>query len=289
MRPRLLVALCSLLLLPDLASAQFVGTGLKTTVSATCSNSAQSGALRYVAANYAISAATQARAAQSPQTRDRVIDITLDRQSFLNRGWTNDMLGKWNQGARSERKGLFLSMFYALQMGNEKAALGKPHLWDESIEDYDRGMGAHIDYFFKEQRGLHFLMYVYDNESAPTKRAIIVGRNHTEAPFNTGPCSGPNVIGCAGDSDKIYLRTDYSWALGERLDAAAWIKKDALYYLNITYVIAHEVGHFFGFDHVNGPDAIMYASIGGQTRQRWHDASNLYQQVQFRALAAQLK
>src|SRR5947209_4338383 len=48
----------------------------------------------------------------NPQTTDRTVDIGLDRQSFLSRGWSNQQLGAWDNGAATDRGGLFLSIFY---------------------------------------------------------------------------------------------------------------------------------------------------------------------------------
>jgi hypothetical protein len=224
---------------------------------------------------------------QRPQVTERVIDIGLDRQSFIDRGWSDSDLGRWNNGSFRERKGLFLSMFYALQMGNDNDI---KHPWNETIHSWDRGIGAHIDYYLKERHKKQFNLYVYDNVNAPTKRGLVVGRDSTESPFNAGVCKGENIIGCAGSDDNIYIKTDYrAYVLGRRLDEPPSIQINGKYYTNITHLIAHETGHFFGMPHVstNDTDAIMNPTIGASNSQRWHDQS-LEQQALFRALADQL-
>jgi hypothetical protein len=225
----------------------------------------------------------------TPQTTDRVVDIGLDRQSFLSRGWSEEDLGRWNNGSKRERRGLFLSMFYALQMNN---ANDLSHSWNEAAHDWDRGLGAHIDYWAKAERHLPFYLYVYDNPNSPSRKGIIVGRNSGEIPFSSGrPCSGANVIGCVEGSDIIYLRADYSWALGHRIDEPIWIKgTDERFRFNITYLIAHEAGHFFGFPHVEDDGSIMNPVIGPDPnkRPRWQVPDSQMRPL-FAALARKLK
>ena len=84
--------------------------------------------------------------AWEPRTTENVIDIGLDRQSFLDRGFSDEQLGRWNNGSTSERRGVFLSMFYALQHRNPN---DPNHAWNEDVHDWDRGLGAHIDYWRK--------------------------------------------------------------------------------------------------------------------------------------------
>ena len=50
-----------------------------------------------------------------------------------------------------------------------------------------------------------------------------------------------------------------------------WIRcLDDKYRMNMTYTIAHEAGHFFGFPHVDDEQSIINAEIGGTAeRQRW--------------------
>lgn len=207
----------------------------------------------------------------APICSERLIDVGLDRQSFLDRGWREDQIGSWSNGSTSptNRRGLFLSMFYALQMNN--AAIG-PHPWNEQSNDWDRGLGAHIDWWCSSEHGFGYRMYVYDHANPPTKRAIIVGRHSTEYPFSAGgPCSGERVIGCAGASEVIYIRTDWPYSLGRRIDDAMYVlDSDGVYRLNITYLIAHEMGHYMGFGHVQHPECIMNPTIvNNPKKQRW--------------------
>lgn len=210
----------------------------------------------------------------------RAMDVGLDRQSFLDRGWTEQQLGRFPNKTES----LFLSMYYALQLGDPNPPT---HPWSEQVHNWDRGLTAHIDYYLNEQHGQHFSMYAYDHAKPPTRRAILVGRRSTEPPFTT-VCKGSNVIGCAGASDKIYIRTDYSYALGYRLDDSAHILKDGRYFVNISYLISHEAGHFFGLPHVNDPGGIMYYQLGAQPKQHWHHSS-LETQRLLRELAHRLR
>jgi hypothetical protein len=204
----------------------------------------------------------------APQTTERMVSIGLDRQSFLDRGWPDIALGRYNNGATNERRGVILSMYYALEMGGAEPT---PHPWYEPINDWDRGIGAHIDYYLNSERQLRFYMYAYDNPNIDYKRGLVVGRRSDEPPFTEPGCNGPNVIGCAGGDDKMYIRTDFSYAMGRRLDGPTHVELGGKYYVNLTYVIAHEAGHFFGFPHVASTDAIMYPSIGTGVQQRWHD------------------
>ena len=81
------------------------------------------------------------------------------------------------------------------------------------------------------------------------------------------------------------------FALGCRMDKPSWIwkKEDGgrRTYLNLSHLIAHEVGHFFGFPHINDENSIMYCSLGADKPQRWQEPEpyNLF----FKALAYKLK
>jgi hypothetical protein len=205
-----------------------------------------------------------------PQSLNHTIDIGLDRQSFIDRGWTDAQLGRWNNGATQDRKGLFLSMFYALQMNNPSIGI---HPWNEGCNDWDRGLGAHIDFWTKDKHGFPYQLYVYDYPVPPKRQGVIVGRTSNEAPFaGGGPCSIPNAIGCAGGgSDLICVNTSASFSLGRRIDDLSIVlDNDGQHRINLTYLLAHEVGHFYGFDHINDSSNIMFPSIGGNNlRPKW--------------------
>jgi hypothetical protein len=208
----------------------------------------------------------------------RTFNIGLDRQSFLDRGWTNEQLGAWDGGSFAARRGLFLSMFYALQNLHPQE-LGHP--WNEQVHAWDRGLGAHIDHWKRMRCDREFYLYVYDN-SIPLEmtNGIIVGRNSNEPPFSVGgPCFKPDsiIVGCAGGSRIIYLRTNYSYALGQRIDNPVWIQgSDGQSRFNISYLIAHETGHFFGFPHVESLDSIMNATTKKDgDRPRWQTPDHL--------------
>lgn len=204
----------------------------------------------------------------------RTFNIGLDRQSFLDRGWTNEQLGAWNGGSFGARRGLFLSMFHALQNLHPQE-LG--HAWNEQVHAWDRGFGAHIDHWKRARCDREFYLYVYDS-SIPLilTNGIVVGRNSNEPPFSGGgQCSTPNTIGCAGGGRTIYLRTDYSYSLGTRIDNSVWILgSDQMFRFNISYLIAHECGHFFGFPHVPSSESMMNATLG-PNRPRWQTPDNL--------------
>jgi hypothetical protein len=192
-----------------------------------------------------------------PFRTQRVMDFGIDRKSFLDRGWTNSQIGSWNP--INKRKSLFLSAFYALQMNN---ANDLKHPWNEPSHDWDRGLGAHIDFWSKHVTGKPFNLYVYDSLQAPNLVGRIVGRRTNEAPFNGG-----SAIGMAPwDGGGIFINTDVDFALGERMDVNSWVGEK----INLSHVIAHEAGHWFGFDHVtNCQKCMMNPAIGGDFIVRW--------------------
>ena len=206
--------------------------------------------------------------AWEPHSTHYGIDIGLDRQSFLDRGFTEEQLGRWNNGSTSERRGVFLSMFYGLQNLNPN---DPAHAWNEDVHPWDRGLGAHIDYWRRDRHNKPYFLYAYDNPNPPTRRGVIVARNADESPFDVKPEA---VVGTYFEGgDEIYIKADApdGWCLGHRMDEDFWIKcTDENYRMNLTYIIAHEVGHFFGFPHVDDGQSIMNANVGGTSeRQRW--------------------
>ena len=89
--------------------------------------------------------------------RSRVVRFALRREDFEALAWTPEQIGAWDPDPASPlRSGLFLSMFYALQLNNQ------PHPWNEVCDDRDRGLGAHIDQVARVRRGLDFSAVVYD-------------------------------------------------------------------------------------------------------------------------------
>lgn len=208
-------------------------------------------------------------AINDPFTTDRVVDICLDRASFLARGWNNSELGRYGNGEidPANRRGLFLSMFYALQMGNPHTG---PHPWDEPVATNDRGLGAHIDHWVGT-RGKQFQLRVWDDEWAPHRKGIIVGRNLDEYPFKG---EGALTLGYyVSGQDKIFVRADYPFALGHRIDEPTNVEDSTTGDVrpNITYVIAHEMGHFFGFRHLmtNNQLCMMNPIVDYSPRMYW--------------------
>lgn len=197
--------------------------------------------------------------AWEPRATNYVIDIGLDRQSFLDRGFSEESLGRWNGGSHSERRGVFLSMFYALQNKNPNEP---NHPWNEEVHDWDRGLGAHLDYWRQSLHQKPYYLYAYDHPNPPTRRGVITARRSDEWPFKE------KKAGVAGtyfaNSDQIYIKSDYSsgWACGHRFDEGDLILgEDRKYRYNLTFIIAHEVGHFFGFDHVADKNALMHPNV----------------------------
>jgi hypothetical protein len=87
------------------------------------------------------------------------VDVCLDRSSFLERGWTEQMIGRYNDGRTNERRGIFLSVFYA----RSKNA----HPWRIDVHDWDYGLRDHINYYAQDMFQKRFWMYAYDNADAP--------------------------------------------------------------------------------------------------------------------------
>jgi hypothetical protein len=193
-----------------------------------------------------------------PFRTQRVMDFGIDRQSFQDRGWTDAKIGRWDPN--NKQKSLFLSAFYALQMNNSN---DPNHPWNEPSDSWDRGLGAHIDYWSKHVTGKPFHLYVYDSLQAPTLVGRIVGRRTSEDPFN----GKSNVLGIApGKNGEIFINTDVDFALGERMDANSWVGTK----INLSHVIAHEAGHWFGFDHVSDcPQCMLNPSLGGSFVPKW--------------------
>jgi hypothetical protein len=138
------------------------------------------------------------------------------------------------------------------------------HRWNEPCDSWDRGFGAHIDYSSKKITGKPFNLFVYDSLQAHNLVGRIVGRRTSESPFN----GKSSVLGNAPGADgEIFINTDYvDFALGERMDVNSWVGTK----INLSHVIAHEAGHWFGFDHVsNCPQCMMNPSLGGSFVPKW--------------------
>lgn len=195
---------------------------------------------------------------ESPFRSTRLMDFGIDRQSFRDRGWTDAQIGRWDPN--NKRKSLFLSAFYALQMNNPN---DPNHRWNEPCDSWDRGFGAHIDYSCKKVIGKPFNLFVYDSLQAPNLVGRIVGRRTSEAPFN----GRSRVLAMAPfEGGGIFINTDINFALGERMDVNSRVGKN----INLSHVIAHEAGHWFGFDHVsNCPQCMMNPSLGEDFVPRW--------------------
>lgn len=217
-----------------------------------------------------------------PFSTSRSMNFAIDRTSFLDRGWSESDIGTFDP--RNKRKSLLLSAFYALQMNNPHDI---DHPWNEKSDGWDRGLSAHIDYWCNSVTGKTFEIYVYESiESAPHVTGTIVGRRSTETPFKE---RGRGVIGVApGRRGEIWINTDARFAFGERMDVNSWVPS-AGFRINLSQLLAHEAGHWFGFAHNDTTDrGIMYPSIGGDFPPRWQLPEGPMQEI-FRQLATKLK
>jgi hypothetical protein len=186
----------------------------------------------------------------------RVVNFFLYRETFLDAGWTQEQLGSWDPDPLSpSRRGLFLSMFYALQNNN------LPHPWNETTSGWDRGLGAHIDHVARARRNLDFSIVVYHRVWGlvvqPFEQGCLIQAARAS---EMGKAFGVHTSGDIRHVMKINVDAD--WALGHRIDEPTYILgEDGRYRMNITYLIAHEAGHHFGFGHVADRSSIMYEHV----------------------------
>ncbi len=194
-----------------------------------------------------------------PTVTRNVLNVGLDRGSFLRRGYTNQQLGGWQGGNPASKRGVFLSLFYALQLNNPNER-NNPWNENENVENKFRGLGAIIDSHAKAQYGPQkaYFINVFDNDRLEGLDAVIVGRNLDEAPFNDEKqCK--DGLGCAAPGQKnIYIRADANWTLGLRLDKPYYARGTTATQVNLTHVLAHQVLHFLGFPHQEAKDSILY-------------------------------
>jgi hypothetical protein len=158
-------------------------------------------------------------------------------------------------------------MFYALENDNPNFP---DHPWNEKGDPRDRGLGAHIDYWLRVKNSPGCNIHVWDGNETPKRvRGLIVGRRGDEEPFKS---QGPNAVGLAGAGCEIYIRTDYAlWVLGKPMTEKCEVQTTDGVRCNITYLIAHEAGHFFGFPHVDDAHSIMNPQLTDppDDRPRW--------------------
>jgi len=191
--------------------------------------------------------------------RTRVARFLLRRERFEALEWTPEQIGAWDPDPASpHRTGMFLSMFYALQLNNQ------PHPWNEVCDEQDRGLGAHIDQVARVRRGLDFSAVVYDRVGPEMRSSdcILVPSRGESHP---GALAWYRPSGRFVRQNVITIRHDMPWALGHRMDEAPWIQgTDGRWRMNMTHLIAHEAGHHFGFPHVDVRPCIMHSlSEGG--------------------------
>jgi hypothetical protein len=214
----------------------------------------------------------KALAADVVQWTGNTVDVGLDRQSFLDRGWKDGQLGTLNTVGNSSFT-VTVSLLYAVQVGDVSVNRDKGHAHREAVlshlrgkvEGEYRGLGAQIDDRARAAKRF-FHMYAYDVPNPPTRRFSVVCRNRNEYPFNQkGPFQSAAGV-APGPNGEIFIAatlTDgYAWALGEKLDKGGAWQEGTQWKLNLTTVISHEAGHCFGLDHINVPGSIMQAECG---------------------------
>lgn len=195
-------------------------------------------------------------------------NVCLDRDSFTDRGFSEDDLGSWP----NQRSGVFLSLFNAVQANNPN---DENHAWfDPNLHPWYRGISAHIDYWTKEHHGsnANVIMYAYDNNSADIGcRVTLRARNDGERPFSDreDDCNSASAIGCYHpglDRNSIFVRADENWVTGLTTDQTTSG-------LHLTRTIAHEFGHFLGFGHVDTRKSIMHGTLRSREYQDWQSDS----------------
>lgn len=193
-----------------------------------------------------------------PTVTRNVLNVGLDRSSFLRRGYTNQQLGGWQRGDATAKRGVFLSLFYAFQLLNPNER-NNPWNEGESVQDQYRGLGAIIDAHAKAQYGPQksYFINVFDNDRLEGLDVVITARNLDEAPFNDEKAC-KDGLGCSAPGQKIvYVRADVNWTLGQRLDKP-YFTRAMNTQVNLTHILVHHVLHFLGFPHQDAKDSILY-------------------------------
>lgn len=187
------------------------------------------------------------------------VDMVLDRDSFLKRGWREDWLGTLGDVGKPGSQTVYISMVHALNVD-----LGNGNNLNQM------NLGELIKHYAKQNNkefGLHVYEGTKGKDSPPNMRGRIVARKRNEYPFNEKGLE--QAIGAApGPEGEIYILADLQlplrWGLGWGMTDEGGRpyqgKNDGSYEINLTHVIAHEMGHCFGIGHFDSEESVMHSA-----------------------------